>query len=174
MEENEINYLIGDATRPVGEGMKLIIHCCNDIGAWGAGFVVALSRRWELPEKCYREWCANLPTRSDVYAVETGKAVLGEVQFVKVKPDIVVGNMIGQRNVYPMPRPAGGFIPPIRYDAIEKCLNKVVEYAKANNCSVHFPKFGAGLAGGDWGKIEELINKTLIANGIECFCYELK
>ena len=55
MEEKKINYLVGDATRPVGEGVKLIIHCCNDIGAWGAGFVVALSKRWEGPEKCYRE-----------------------------------------------------------------------------------------------------------------------
>lgn len=174
MEEKKINYLIGDATRPVGEGVKLIIHCCNDIGAWGAGFVVALSKRWELPEKCYREWCRQFPTRNEIYAVETGDAVLGEVQFVKVEPDIIVGNMVGQRNVYPMPNPRGGFIPPIRYNAIEKCLNKVAEYAKEKDCSVHFPKFGAGLAGGDWSKIEELINKTLIANGIDCYCYELK
>lgn len=174
MEEKKINYLVGDATRPVGEGVKLIIHCCNDIGAWGAGFVVALSKRWELPEKSYREWCAKFPTRSDEHVIETGDAVLGEVQFVQVESDIVIGNMIGQRNVYPMPNPRGGFIHPIRYNAIEKCLNKVAEYAKTNNCSVHFPKFGAGLAGGDWSKIEELINKTLIANGIDCYCYSLE
>jgi hypothetical protein len=29
---------------------KLICHICNDLGGWGKGFVLALSRRWEGPE----------------------------------------------------------------------------------------------------------------------------
>jgi len=35
-----ITYLVGDATQPQGEGVKVIAHICNDIGAWGAGFVI--------------------------------------------------------------------------------------------------------------------------------------
>lgn len=27
-----INYVIGDATAPQGEGPKFIVHCCNNIG----------------------------------------------------------------------------------------------------------------------------------------------
>ena len=49
-----IKYVIGDATRPIGEGTKLIIHISNDLGGWGRGFVLALSRRWDAPEKVYR------------------------------------------------------------------------------------------------------------------------
>lgn len=41
-----IAYRVGDATQPVGDGPKILVHVCNDIGAWGRGFVVALSRRW--------------------------------------------------------------------------------------------------------------------------------
>ena len=41
-----INYVIGDATQPVGEWPKIIVHVCNDIGGWGRGFVTAISKRW--------------------------------------------------------------------------------------------------------------------------------
>jgi O-acetyl-ADP-ribose deacetylase (regulator of RNase III) len=47
----EIKYIKGDATNPVSEGEKIICHICNDIGRWGKGFVLAISRRWKEPEK---------------------------------------------------------------------------------------------------------------------------
>ncbi|MEV6001124.1 Appr-1-p processing protein, partial [Streptomyces griseomycini] len=28
------------------KGVKVIAHVCNDIGGWGKGFVLAVSRRW--------------------------------------------------------------------------------------------------------------------------------
>lgn len=40
-----IHYLKGDATNPVGPGPKIIAHICNDIAAWGKGFVLAVSMR---------------------------------------------------------------------------------------------------------------------------------
>ena len=46
-----IKYVIGDATQPVGEGEKLILHIVNDSNRWGAGFVLSLSKRWKEPEK---------------------------------------------------------------------------------------------------------------------------
>lgn len=48
---NEIKYLKGDATQPLVSGNKIIVHVCNDIGAWGKGFVLAISKRWAQPEK---------------------------------------------------------------------------------------------------------------------------
>jgi O-acetyl-ADP-ribose deacetylase (regulator of RNase III) len=35
----EITYLVGDATALETPGLKIIVHVCNDIGAWGKGFV---------------------------------------------------------------------------------------------------------------------------------------
>ena len=49
----QIHYRVGDATAPVADGPKIIAHICNDIGAWGRGFVLAISRRWPEPEKAY-------------------------------------------------------------------------------------------------------------------------
>lgn len=47
----DITYITGDATRPQDQGAKIIVHICNDIGGWGKGFVVAISRRWPEPEQ---------------------------------------------------------------------------------------------------------------------------
>ena len=52
----EITFVRGDATTPSGKGPKIIAHVCNDIGGWGKGFVLALSRRWPEPERAYRAW----------------------------------------------------------------------------------------------------------------------
>lgn len=32
-----ITYVTGDATKPVGNGRKIIAHVTNDEGGWGAG-----------------------------------------------------------------------------------------------------------------------------------------
>ena len=47
---NKIIYLKGDATKPEGLGTKIIAHVCNDVGLWGKGFVLAVSKRWKFPE----------------------------------------------------------------------------------------------------------------------------
>jgi O-acetyl-ADP-ribose deacetylase (regulator of RNase III) len=56
----KMKYVIGDATDPRADGSKQILaHVCNDIGAWGSGFVLAISARWKQPEDAYREWYRN-------------------------------------------------------------------------------------------------------------------
>ena len=76
-----ITYLKGDATNPAAVGNKIIVHVCNDIGGWGKGFVMAISKRWKEPEKKYREW---FKAKIDFS--------LGEVQFVKVEDDLWIAN----------------------------------------------------------------------------------
>jgi len=41
-----------------------------------------------------------------------------------------------------------------------------------NGCSVHGPRFGSALAGGDWKRIEEMIEKQLVAKGIPVTIYD--
>ncbi len=53
--------------------------------------------------------------------------------------------------------------PPIRYEAVESCLREVAIYSAENDFSVHMPRIGAGLAGGDWQKIESIILNQLAA-----------
>jgi len=159
---SSINYIKGDATNPIVSGHKIIIHCCNDCspGQWGAGFVLALSKKWKSPETEYRKWSKGHVTYKPFE--------LGQVQFIKVEKDLVVANMIGQHKLHTQ-----NGAPPIRYAAIDKCLQKVAEIAIQYKASVHSPRFGAGLAGGSWDKIEELIIKNLCENDVEVYIYDL-
>jgi len=144
-----IKYVNGDATRPQGNGKKVIVHCCNDLGLWGAGFVLALSRRWKAPEQMYHDFIDGLPEDER----------LGKVQFVAVEPDICIANMIGQHGVG---RGKNG-VPPVRYEAIREGLKQVNMYCKMNNATMHAPKFGSDLAGGDWNVIEKIIEEEIEA-----------
>jgi O-acetyl-ADP-ribose deacetylase (regulator of RNase III) len=155
-----IRYLKGDATCPQAKGNKLICHVCNDIGGWGKGFVLALSRRWTEPEAEYRAWYA------------TGKAGgfgLGEVRFVQVERHAWVANMVAQRGTK-----KGSSGPPIRYGAVARCLEKVAEKAIELSASVHAPRIGCGLAGGDWSRIEPLIEELLCSRGVSVSVYDLE
>ena len=155
-----ITYLKGDATCPQAKGVKIICHVCNDIGGWGKGFVVAISKRWEQPEAAYREWHT---------AGQEGGFALGAVQFVQVEPYIWVANMVGQRGIK-----SGSSGPPIRYDSLATCLEQVAVKAKELGASIHMPRIGCGLAGGEWSKVEPLIEEQLCGAGIAVTVYDFE
>ena len=67
---------------------KSLVHICNDIGKWGKGFVLAVSKRWPSPESIYKQAFTGV-----------SKPQLGDVQFIQVEDDIVVANIIGQAGV---------------------------------------------------------------------------
>lgn len=165
-----IEYIKGDATSPQGEDNKMIIHCCNDIGGWGAGFVLALSKKWTEPEQRYRAWASG-PMADRTINLTTDPFMLGFIQAVGVAPDIAVVNMIGQKGTGP---DQNGF-PPIRYWAIDECLKKVAELAKKHNASVHAPYLmGCALAGGEWDYIEHMLQKRLVDEGIQVTAYDFE
>jgi O-acetyl-ADP-ribose deacetylase (regulator of RNase III) len=155
-----IHYIRGDATCPQAKGVKLICHVCNDMGRWGKGFVFALSRRWSQPEEQYRAW----------YAGRAGDGFgLGAVQFVQVEPYIWVANMVAQRGTK-----TGSSGPPIRYEALADCLRRVGEKADELKASVHMPRIGCGLAGGDWARVEPLIEEFLVEHGLAVHVYDFE
>lgn len=155
-----ISYVKGDATRPEGVGTKVIVHCCNDLGAWGSGFVLAVSKRWPEPEAAYLD------------SITRGGLTLGNVQFVEVGDDydgedsIVVANLIGQKGLIGPVNPS-----PVRYSAIETGLERVARFAKKHSASIHMPRIGCGLAGGTWTRMEPIVSKTL--KGLSVTVYDL-
>jgi len=157
---SSITYLKGDATHAQAKGIKVICHICNDLGGWGRGFVVAISRRWPQPEQQYRAWYAERN------ANDFG---LGAVQFVQVEPYIWVANMVAQRGLK-----GGSKGPPIRYEAVAECLKKVTVKAAELGASVHMPRIGCGLAGGEWSKIEPLILEALCEQGLSVTVYDFE
>jgi O-acetyl-ADP-ribose deacetylase (regulator of RNase III) len=154
-----LKIIKGDATSPQASGPKVIAHVSNDIGGWGKGFVVAISRRWPEPERAFRQW------HRDRAHNDFG---LGAVQVVQVRPDIWVANMVGQRGI----RTARSTGVPVRYEAIDSCLTKLAVHAAELGASVHMPRIGCGLAGGKWERIEPMVVTHLSANDIATVVYD--
>jgi O-acetyl-ADP-ribose deacetylase (regulator of RNase III) len=144
-----VRYVTGDATKPIGEGLKVIAHICNDKGAWGAGFVLALSKRWERPERMYKHLFDKR---------RENRPKLGDIQIVIAESDIFVCNMIAQKGL-----PTKDNRQPLDYQALQTCLTTLtfrLERCK-QKISVHMPRIGTGYGGGNWGVIEKIIAATV-------------
>lgn len=155
---SEITYVRGDATAPSVKGVKLIAHVCNDIGGWGKGFVLALSRRWPEPEAAYRAW------HRDRAHNDFG---LGAAQFVQVEKYVWVANLIGQQGIR-----TGSKGVPVRYEAIDTGLAHLATKVAELDASVHMPRIGCGLAGGNWSRVEPLIVRRLVERGVAVTVYD--
>lgn len=181
MELKSIKYTKGDATNPTDSGTKIIVHICNDIKGWGRGFVMAISKRSKQPELEYRNWHNNKqteptdslqfqPLENQDKPTDENKFELGKVQFVKATDDIWVANMIAQRDI----EPDSQGIPPIRYAFLSEALERVRHFAQRQNATIHMPRIGCGLAGGQWAEVEKIINETLIAHQIQTTVYDFE
>lgn len=164
-ECERLHYIKGDATRPPShEHPAVIAHVCNDRGRWGKGFVVAVSKRWKLPALEYRR------------AHKAGEIRLGLVQFVPVEDDgLWVANMVAQQGLGRSGRK-------VQYNHLETCLTTVRHWiaARAEShpqeppVSVHMPRIGCGLGGGEWSEVEKIVSRTLLAESVEVFVYDWK
>ena len=154
----QIHYRVGDATSPACDGPAIIAHICNDQGLWGKGFVVAISRRWREPEAAYRRWWRG-----------SSDFGLGAIQVIQVLPCMWVANMIGQHGIS---RHRESDVP-IRYEAVQECLQRLAEQAVALDATIHMPRIGCGLAGGQWDRIKHLIESELIGRGLNVTVYDL-
>jgi O-acetyl-ADP-ribose deacetylase (regulator of RNase III) len=151
-----MKFITGSALDSDIQGNKVICHIVNSVGLWGSGFVVALSKKWKEPEQQYRDWFKF-----------KNSFELGNVGFVQVTPDTIVANMIAQHETIRTNQI------PIRYDAVEECLNKVAERALETNSSILMPRIGCGLAQGKWSEIEKIVKKTIDDKGIHCYVFTL-
>jgi hypothetical protein len=140
----------------------IIPHVCNNVGSFGGGFTGSIEKRFPLVSKNF-ELLGKSPK-------------LGYVQYVSVlkkEPyghELIFANMIAQNEVIG-PRNKR----PINYEALVRSMIDVRNYIKNSSkekIEIHCPKFGSGLAGGNWNFIENLIED--IWKNIPVFAYSLK
>lgn len=155
----KIQYVVGDATAPDGDGTKVILHVVNDRGGWGRGFVLAISKRWKGPEAQYRALHAQ------------GKLKLGVCPpLVQVEPGLYVANCCAQRG-YSTP-----WKPALDYDALRECLAQVRSLVGQLGVpgSIHCPRIGTGLGGGEWDLVEGILQEELTEQGVPVTVYDLE
>lgn len=122
---------------------NIIVHGCNNVGTWGAGFVLELSKRSRTPERAYKHW-------HETYRIP--KLALGDVQVVEFVPEanLLVCNMITQ-TLQPGIRN-------VRYSAIH--LGFVNLRQMFPSAVLHMPRIGCGLGGGEWDTVEKFIREA--------------
>lgn len=167
---SKIRYITGDATEPVGDGHKIICHVVNDVGKWGKGFVLALSDRWPNVRDDYLKWYndRDKPMSQPFWG--------GTVRLVNVSGDsdssIYVAHMLAQTGIRDWQKPDETLL---QYNYLAQCLGTVAEYAASIGASIHMPKIGSGLAGGDWNRIEGIITEEIVSKyGLSPYVYTLE
>ena len=132
------------------EKSTVIAHVVNNQNAMGSGFVVPLVKRWPIVKAKYHEF-------ADYNGLELGNA---QIITVSEDPQIIVANMIAQK--------LGG-LRPLYYNHLVKAMESVALIAKDRE--IIAPLFGAGLAGGNWEIIEELVMDIWVRQEIDVTVY---
>jgi hypothetical protein len=153
--------------RGAKNGATVIVpHVCNNVNAFGAGFAGQVAEKFPIVKVNFH--------------LLGSKARLGHTQFVNthIEPNykhaITFANMIAQNKTIGPKNPR-----PLNYGSLVTCMYEIKSYIhsfKKNNedqkIEIHAPKFGCGLAGGQWDFVSELIND--IWNDVPVFIYQLR
>lgn len=143
----KITYIQGDV---LASDEKFIIHGCNSRGKFRSGFAKAVR---EMYPGCYRAYMAEYE--------KNGLTLGNVVVYTDPKTNVTIYNAITQENF--------GYDGKtyIDYGAIKTALIRADEATVSGRLAM--PKIGAGLGGGDWNIISDLIESCVINN--EPFVY---
>ena len=133
----------------------IICHIVNNKAKWGKGFVTSLNKSYPLAKEEYLKFCS-------MYDAET---LLGKVFFYKVRDGLYIANVFSQDGYKKNRKDENRYI---KYDVLEVCLEKVAYFSLINRFSIQMPRIGAGLGGGEWSVIEEIIKEKICYYGIAC------
>ena len=142
----------------------IIVHGCNAQGVMGSGVALAVKNKY--PE-CFEEY----KTEYVQYGLNLGDIIwwnndLDGTKNLSVSSMLFIANAITQQNY-------GTDRRHVNYWAIANVFKEVIRQATNTKSVVHFPKIGAGLGGGRWEIIEEIINDCDPENRVKKICWEL-
>lgn len=135
-----IKYVKGNVLK---SGCNIIMHGVNCQNGFGSGVALAIAKQYPKAKHYYHEKFA-----------ETGWK-LGDVQIVPQWDGVLIANCATQDHY--LPRGVCHF----DYDAMKKCMEDVLDFAEYEHATIAMPKIGSHLAGGDWDRIEKIINNVV-------------
>ena len=119
--------------------VQTIIHGCNCFRSFGAGIAKSIKERYP---KAYD---------ADLATSHGDKSKLGNYSYSEINTNKFIINAYTQ---YAYGRNKVN----VDYDAISKVF-ELINKDFANHINIGIPTIGAGLAGGDWNIISDIINK---------------
>lgn len=167
-DKSDIFTNVKSRIRGKATGSTVIVpHVCNNVDIFSGGFAAEVAKEF--------------PIVKENFHLLRSQAKLGQAQFVSASKDseygyeIIFANMIAQNNVRSHKNPR-----PLNYAALVYAMNSVklfmIDYKKNHentNIEIHCPKFGSGLAGGDWRFITELVKDIWYPINKNIFVYSL-
>lgn len=145
----------------------LVPHVCNNIDLFGAGFAQNVADRYPIVKADYH-----------MLGKTFLKNNLGHSQFIKVyeepkyKHKLYFVNMISQNGIR---SPSNNR--PLNYAALARSMLQLVQFINQNKSEqfeIHAPKFGSGLAGGNWSFISCLIEDIWSKQTVFIYDYNKK
>jgi len=158
VDRRPIRTVHGNVLEPRNGGAKIICQLVNDKAIkWGGGIARKMAKRFPKAEARFSDAMIKLPQ----------DARLGSVIFSQADDDITIASLIAQEGFGP------SLFPRIRYAALGSCFESVVLRATEHSATIHMPKIGTGVAGGDWSTIEEMLDDVMVRADLSVTIYEI-
>ena len=130
----------------------IIMHGCNCRGVMGSGVALAVKKKYPNVFQQYRNLCNDVDEQSKLLAYS---------QYIRLNSELWIINAFTQDGF-------GGQSRNVSYDAVNDIFS---DFARlSSGWTLHIPKIGAGLGGGEWEIIEAIINTHVKS---EVICWEL-
>ena len=147
---------------------NIICHQVNCQGVMGHGIAKQVKEKYKGVFNEYKRYCdahadnrEAMPGEALIIDIDDGAAVL---DWLVDKERKYIANIFGQLTYGTGLR--------TDYKALVLGLEVVANFAKEHNLSVAIPyKIGCGLAGGDWNKVNILIEGVFAGTGLEVLMY---
>lgn len=122
----------------------MITHGCNCFCTMGAGIAVPMAKTFN----CNNFDKESLLNKGDINKLGT---IDYQVQNINEHQYLIVINSYTQYNY------GSKYGIPLDYEALTLCFRKINKIFKGKH--IGLPQIGCGLAGGDWNKVKEIIQK---------------
>lgn len=134
----------------------IIVHGCNSVGQMAGGLAAQVANRYPEALGVYVEqYYSRLTKAGKPYGLD-----LGSITFTAVEDRKFIVNAVTQ--LYP----GSGTL---SYAAIYQCFMAVRRMTEVVDLPILFPQIGAGIAGGNWDTIYEIIDTTV--GDLDCTLY---